>query len=314
MERGWRGRSNAEGERRPIYPKPRVPDTVGLVHSTTTAGAADTTRATAGEAGPGPARGSAPESSAPVDGRSARWSHHRQERRAALANEARKAVHRLGPEVSMDEIATALGTSKSILYRYFSDKPGLQLAVGEVVLARMMTTLVEAAHTSTTPRESLRAVIGAYLEMVEGSPSVYSFVTQVPSVGGRDGGASVTPLNGFLDAVGARVVAPIAEALLGAGSAGSAQTWAAGVVGFVRGAGDRWLADGGTSGPDAASDPASDPGGVRDADRHALTDEVTAWLWTGIAGLALRRDVNPGPTPVVVDTAVDHVHHPQETP
>ena len=34
----------------------------------------------------------------------------------------------------MDEIAAAAGTSKSIVYRYFVDKTGLQMAVGEVVV------------------------------------------------------------------------------------------------------------------------------------------------------------------------------------
>jgi AcrR family transcriptional regulator len=236
-----------------------------------------------------------------VDGRSARWHGHRAVRRADLANEARKAVHRLGAEASMDDLATALGTSKSILYRYFSDKTGLQHAVGDVVVRRMLHALVEAAHTSTTPQENLRAVIGAYLEMVEGSPSVYAFVTQVPPVTQLD-----SPIESFLDAVSGQVVAPIAHSLLERecpglppdGARELALTWAAGVVGFVRGAGDRWLAV---------------PVSQRAQDRHALTDVVTAWLWTGVAGLTGRIDVVHSASPVEVDIEVGHVRH-QEIP
>lgn len=246
-----------------------------------------------------------PDGATPVDGRAARWQGHRANRRADLANEARKAVHRLGAEASMDELANALGTSKSILYRYFTDKTGLQHAVGEVVVARMLAALVEASHTSVTPRENLRAVIGVYLEMVEGSPSVYSFVTQVPA--GSQAGAG-SPLGSFLDAVSTRVVAPIGEALLreharedSAAEARlqqAAQTWAAGVVGFVRGAGDRWLAT---------------PSEARTQDRHALTDEVTAWLWTGVAGLTRTVDLSFSEPPLVVDTQVGHRHQQEKS-
>lgn len=244
-----------------------------------------------------------PDGAAPVDGRAARWRGHRASRRAALANEARKAVHRLGAEASMDDLANALGTSKSILYRYFTDKTGLQHAVGEVVVTRMLDALVEASHTSVTPRENLRAVIGVYLEMVEGSPAVYSFVTQVPA-----GSQGSSPLSSFLDAVSTRVVAPIGVALLrerhAAGDASevellqAAHTWAAGVVGFVRGAGDRWLAT---------------PPEARPHDRHALTDEVTAWLWTGVAGLTRTVDLSFREPSLVVDTVVGH-RHQQEKP
>jgi AcrR family transcriptional regulator len=245
----------------------------------------------------------------PVDGRAARWHGHKANRRADLANEARKAIHRLGPEASMDDLATALGTSKSILYRYFSDKTGLQHAVGEVVVTRMLTALVEASHRSVTPRENLRAVIGVYLEMVEASPAVYSFVTQVQTGPPPTGGGS--PLRSFLDAVSLRVVAPIAESLLrdhpGGGTRNEraleqlAQTWACGAVGFVRGAGDRWLAA-------SAVD--------RPLDLPALTDEVTAWLWTGVTGLTRTIDVaftEPSAPSVVIDVEVGH-GHPQERP
>ena len=69
-----------------------------------------------------------------VDGRSTRWDDHRAIRRAELVHAARKAVHKGGPGVSMDEIAAASGTSKSIIYRYFEDKTGLQIAIGASVV------------------------------------------------------------------------------------------------------------------------------------------------------------------------------------
>lgn len=204
------------------------------------------------------ARSDAAQASGIVDGRSSRWEGHRTQRRAELVRAARKAVHRHGPDVSMDEIAATAGTSKSIVYRYFADKPGLQVAVGAAVVEQMHAALDEASRTATSPREALRSMIDVYLEMVESSPHVYYFVTRPVS---ED--ASV-PLGHFLDAVASLIARPFTSALsAGSQAAVDADLWAAGAVGFVRGAGDWWL-------------------GHRDDDRApsraGLADRVTAWL------------------------------------
>jgi AcrR family transcriptional regulator len=209
----------------------------------------------------------APAQVAPVgDGRSTRWADHRAARRTELAHVARRAVHHHGPDVSMDEIAAEAGTSKSIVYRYFRDKSGLQAAVGEVVLEQMHARLDQAVSTAVTPRDGLRSMIGAYLEMVEGSPNVYWFVTRPAA---ED--ASVS-LGRFLDAIATIIARPFVQLASGRGPAGSAvvghvaDVWAAGAVGFVKGAGDWWLAH--RDDPDAPS-------------RDELAERVTTWLWAG---------------------------------
>jgi AcrR family transcriptional regulator len=211
-----------------------------------------------------------------LDGRSTRWDDHRAARRAELVRAARKAVHRIGPGVSMDEIAAEAGTSKSIVYRYFDDKAGLRLAVATYVVATMHDALAQAAAAAPTPLAALRAMVRVYLEMIEHSPHVYWFVTRT-SIGGNepateggpasDVGSPEAPLGAYLDSVIELVAEPFARAT--DVPPATAAAWAAGAVGFVRGAGEWWLAHRTQS---AIS-------------REELTEQVTLWLWNGPVGV-----------------------------
>lgn len=215
------------------------------------------------------------------DGRSTRWNKHREERRLELLRAVRHVVHEEGPEVSMDTIAQQTGTSKTVFYRYFGDRNGLQDAVGEwamSVIARKLTdayrapgtegTEEDTAESGTGPattaepsRERLRAMIRAYAELGARSPAVYAFAARSDVVGPHQ----LRP-GSFYEGV--------AELLLGAvdldglDPAGQRQ-WAAGAMGFVRGCMDEWLA-----GRDAAG------GGTRgEHEARQLADRIAGWLW-----------------------------------
>ncbi|WP_166851641.1 TetR/AcrR family transcriptional regulator [Isoptericola sp. BMS4] len=222
------------------------------------------------------------------DGRSTRWDDHRAARRAELVHAARKAVHRSGPGVSMDEIAAAAGTSKSIVYRYFEDKAGLRLAVATQVVETMHDALREAAESASSPHAALRAMVRVYLEMIEHSPNVYWFVTRtalggnVPAADAAPAGGStgnVEALGSYLDSVIELVAEPFARAVHVPPA--TAAAWAAGAVGFVRGAGEWWLGH--------------QPAEGR-LTRDELTEQVTLWLWTGPVGV-LHHDGAPPSTP-----------------
>jgi AcrR family transcriptional regulator len=211
-----------------------------------------------------------------VDGRSTRWDDHRTARRAQLVRAARKAVHRIGPGASMDEIAAEAGTSKSIVYRYFDDKAGLRVAVAATVVATMHDALRQAAAAAPTPLAAMRAMVRVYLEMIEQSPNVYWFVTRT-AIGGNgpasDGATESpeAPLGAYLDSVIELVAEPFAKAVHV--SPTTAAAWAAGAVGFVRGAGEWWLAHASTS------------GAAGRLTREELTEQVTMWLWNGPVGV-----------------------------
>lgn len=209
-----------------------------------------------------------------ADGRATRWDSHRAERRAELVRAARRAVHHLGAGISMDEIATEIGTSKSILYRYFTDKAGLQAAVGQAVLEGLRTALEDAARSGGEPRARLEAMVAVYLEMVEQSPRVYDFVTR------PEAEAAAGALRGFVadtEDLVAELVLPVVRAVPVEGSDDHAlaRLWGAGLVGFVRAVAERWFAGNGDDAPAV--------------DRDRLTDLITDWLWTGALGVAQGR-------------------------
>ena len=203
------------------------------------------------------------------DGRSARWQNHREERRRALIKQARRAVHLLGSDASMEDIAAAAGTSKSVFYRYFGDKAGLQQAVGEVVLSQMQHRIREAAQNALTPREGLLAMVSAYLQMADTSPNVYTFVTR--SAGDTGDASAPGPAAGalghFFDAVAEMIATPM-RSHLGDGKEAVIGYWPKAAIGLVRNAGEQWL-----STPDSPTKPGQD----------AMARQITAWLCVGVA-------------------------------
>ncbi|MHA7223064.1 TetR/AcrR family transcriptional regulator [Arthrobacter sp. RHLT1-20] len=203
-----------------------------------------------------------------VDGRASRWQSHREERRRELIKSARRAVHALGSDASMEDIAAAAGTSKSVFYRYFGDKAGLQQAVGEVVLSQMQRRIQEAAQSAQTPREGLLAMVSAYLQMAETSPNVYTFVTR--HAPGADGAiATAGALGHFFAAISDMIARPMRSHL---GESSGRETaigyWPNAAIGLVRNAGEQWLAS-----PDSLSKP----------DQAAMALQITDWLCLGIA-------------------------------
>ena len=205
-----------------------------------------------------------------VDGRAARWKSHREERRRELIKSARKAVHKLGSDASMEDIAAAAGTSKSVFYRYFGDKAGLQQAVGEVVLGQMQRRIQEAAQSAQTPREGLLAMVSAYLQMAETSPNVYAFVTTHPA--GESGTATGSiaaagALGHFFEEVRDMIERPM-RAHLGTGKEAVIGYWPTAAIGLVRNAGEQWL---GT--PESPGKP----------DQATMARQITDWLCIGIA-------------------------------
>ena len=69
--------------------------------------------------------------------------------------------------VSMDEIATASGITKPMLYEYFGSKEGLFLACVERARGRLFEEIAAAVRQADEPQQALRAGVEAFLKFAD---------------------------------------------------------------------------------------------------------------------------------------------------
>jgi AcrR family transcriptional regulator len=198
------------------------------------------------------------------DGRKSRWTEHRRARRTDLVVAAVEAVRLVGPEFAVDDVARAAGVSKTVIYRYFSDKDELVDAVldrvsSEILLPRL---LGELAADRADDRDRLRAVIAAFVQLVEDEPALYRFAYAHAGRAGRADLVAATERE-----VAEALAWVMQERLAAAGRpVGAAATWAYGVVGMVQLSAHWWSTARTVSAPE-------------------LVDQLTALAWGGLATL-----------------------------
>lgn len=224
------------------------------------------------------------------DGRRSRWDEHRLARRGELVEATLRAIRTRGAGVGMDEVAATAGTSKTVFYRHFADRAGLYTAVAERVDATIIRGLTRAADEPAAgraaagraaavlaaaedaadgARDVVRAVIAAYLHLVEEDPEVYRFIVNAPLVplGERPHGDVAA---GMTDRIAGHVAGLVGSELR-ADAGAAPRLWGVALVGMVRATADAWLAAGG-----AAAGPSSEE----------LADDLTALVWDGLGAVA----------------------------
>ena len=206
------------------------------------------------------------------DRRDSRWDEHRRARREQLVDATIAAVGRHGAGVGMEEIATAAGTSKAVVYRHFADRSELHVAVCARVAANLTDRLRKAMDTTTDPRQMLTAAVETYLAFLEADLELYRFVVQGPPVGHP---ADSDPIANLSSLVGNQAAALVAVVLEQAGrDPAAALPWGHGLVGLVRSAADWWLqAD-------------------RPMPRVELAAHLTDLTWAGLSGVVTRKEDN----------------------
>jgi AcrR family transcriptional regulator len=175
---------------------------------------------------------------APPDGRRARWTEHRRARREELVSAAVEAVRVAGPDFAVDDVARGAGVSKTVIYRYFTDKDELIDAVlerisGAILLPRLLGELaIERADDTAR----LRAVVEAFVRLIEDEPALYRFAYAHAGRSGRADLVAATERE-IAEALGTMMAQRLADA---GRPTSPAMTWAYGVVGMVQLAAHWW--------------------------------------------------------------------------
>ena len=181
---------------------------------------------TAGDAATTPSR---------TDGRTERWRAYRERRRAQFIDAAFEALREHGPDVNMEQIAAAAGTTKPKLYRHFDTKSDLVEAITERAMEMVLSNLVRELDLQASLREALSHGLDGYLQFVEQHPQVVRFLMESSD---RDAHgmlltraraiASMFAAIASADLEGAHVptdeIEPLAHALVGA-LAGATDWW-----------------------------------------------------------------------------------------
>jgi AcrR family transcriptional regulator len=112
-----------------------------------------------------------------VDGRKRRWHQHKIDRREELVDGTLGAIRTRGGDVGMDEIAAEIGVSKTVLYRYFSDKSDLTRATMErFVETTLMPRIYDAISDDLDEYQLVRNTLAAYVHTVDADTDVYRFI------------------------------------------------------------------------------------------------------------------------------------------
>jgi AcrR family transcriptional regulator len=217
-----------------------------------------------------------------TDGRKRRWHQHKVERRNELIDGTIDAIRRRGRFISMDEIASEIGVSKTVLYRYFVDKNDLTTAVmmrfAQITLIPNMSA---ALSSNLDGFELTREIIRVYVQTVANEPEPYRFVM-----------ANNSPGKSKVIADSERIIARMLAVVLrrrmkAAGmDVGGVEPWAYHIVGGVQLATHSWLLD-----PRMSADD--------------LIDYLTMLSWSALCGIVEvagsldKFRGQPHPSPIV---------------
>jgi AcrR family transcriptional regulator len=173
------------------------------------------------------------------DARRERWKGHREQRRAEFVEATIAAVAKKGPDVGMEDVAAEAGVSKPVLYRHFTDKSDLYLAVGQKATELLMDRMGPALAADGPIRARIERIVDAYLSVIEENPNLYRFVVK--------GSFVDRPVEKDVVAEDKNLIASTLARILGdylrsfEMDSGGAEPWAHALVGMVQNAGDWWL-------------------------------------------------------------------------
>lgn len=219
-----------------------------------------------------------------MDGRKRRWRQHKIDRREELVDGTLAAVRARGSNAGMDEIAAEIGVSKTVLYRYFSDKNDLVHATMQrYIETTLMPRVYGAISLDADEYQLVRSALAEYVGTVDEDPEVYRFIM-------GNGAADQTSLAEFEKLFAEVVCTVITERALERGVSTEGAALASYVlVGGIQLATHWWSTN-------------------KSLSREDVIDYLTMLAWSAIEGMA-----RAGGSPAVFN-AQPHVLPTPETP
>jgi AcrR family transcriptional regulator len=131
-------------------------------------------------------------------------------RRRELVEAAIRAVHRVGPNATMGDIAAEADLTKPVVYACFKSKAGLGSAIFEHYHIRIRQEALLTLESARSQRAVVRAIVAPLVAFVESEPDVYRFLivalgtstsTHSPSLFGPFGGLVADRLSVDFDTI-----------------------------------------------------------------------------------------------------------------
>lgn len=187
------------------------------------------------------------------------------DRREQILAIARRRFARTGYEhTSLDDIASAAGITKPVLYRHFTGKQDLYLAVLDEHLSELIRRLWVALSAAPEPRDRLRNGLDAYFAFVDERADGFRMLVEA---GTRHDPETQSRLGAGWDTLADGVARTVGDLLRGAGlDPAGAPIYARALIGMTQSVADWWLR-------------------TKRIPREDLVDYLLALAWRGFDGL-----------------------------
>lgn len=189
-------------------------------------------------------------------------------RRGELLTAAMEVIRRDGADATMEEMASAGGISKPILYRHFNHREGLVSAISELALAELSRILADKLGEARVAgsRDAVRATLDAFFEYIERDPELYRFVVD------QDIRLLHPATVAFTEEVSKHVAGVLRDGLRQVGrDTSAADVWGRAIVGMVQETAAWWSHQ-------------------STVERSVVVDQLADLAWSGISHAPLAGD------------------------
>lgn len=205
-----------------------------------------------------------------ADGRRDRWSSHRANRRAELVEAALTALGKHGPDLGMEDVAAEAGVTKPVLYRHFTDKADLFVALGNRGTEILFERLIPAINAEEAPLARIRKAIDAVFSTFDEHPNLYWVLARRSFA---DRAVEADPVTEDKQFIATALSALLGDYLRAFNlDSGAAEPWAHGVVGMVHNTAEWWLQR-------------------RSMSKEAAVEYLTQIVWAAIDGILRQHDI-----------------------